>query len=138
MESKKIYNIVEELVCFYKTDDPEELCEKLGLEIKNVNYGKASFIGGRINSIFIRKDYKKLTRKIVLAHEIGHFILHRGDNVNYFKNTRPTIENIEKERQANLFAAYLLFSDERLKIKFADMTNYFLESFFNDLTGELN
>lgn len=138
MESKKIYDIVEQIVDHFNTDDPEQLCGKLGLNIKEVNYGKAYFIGGKYNSIFIRKDYKKLSRKIVLAHEIGHYILHKDDNINYFKNSEPTFENIEKERQANLFAAYMLFSDKFLKIKFADMTNYLLESFFNDLTGELN
>ncbi|GKZ04035.1 ImmA/IrrE family metallo-endopeptidase [Paraclostridium bifermentans] len=138
MESKKIYDIVEQIVDHFNTDDPEILCDKLGLEIKNVNYGKSYFVGDNLNLVFINKNYGKLARKIVLAHELGHFILHKRDNVNYFRSTQPTIDNSEKERQANLFAAYMLFSDKFLKIKFADMTNYLLESFFNDLTGELN
>lgn len=138
MVNKKIYDAVEQLVVDYNTNDPEDLCKKLGLEIKDVPYGKACFLGAPYNSIFIKKDYKKITRKIILAHELGHFILHKNDSVNYFEDSELTTENIEKERQANLFAAYLLFSDKYLKIKFADMTNYLLKSFFNDLSGELN
>ena len=58
--------------------------------------------------------------KVVLAHELGHAILHRRENCCFMAHhTLLLTSKIEKE--ANLFAAHLLITDELLQ-EYADFT----------------
>ena len=130
----KIYKVVEELVFKYKTSNPFELCEKLGLTVKYVSYGK----GFIFNSCLIQinnKKYTKASTYVICAHELGHAVLHNGDSVNYFDESN-TLEKIEKDRQANLFAAYLLFEDDN-DIKFENMNSQMIKNFIESHIEEI-
>lgn len=129
----KICNKVENIIKKYGTNDPETLCSMLGIGIKPVGYGTATYFGGDANTILINQNYSKIERMIVLAHELGHVVLHSDDGVNHFRNSESTLDNIEKEHQANLFAAYLLFDDSKLEIKFSNMNSYLLNAFLDDI-----
>lgn len=100
-----------ELIKKYNTRDPFKIAEYLGLkvfffpfnDIKGliISFGSSHYIG--INS---NLPYQE--QKFVLAHEIGHHQLH-SPNYNYFfirDNTH--FINGKYERQANLFAFFLL------------------------------
>ena len=64
--------------------------------------------------------------KVIVAHELGHALLHRKENCAFIKNhTLLLTSGIEKE--ANLFAAHLLISDEMLK----DYAGYTASQFCN-------
>lgn len=121
----KIYRTVEELVYKYKTSNPYELCEKLGIRVDFVSYGRAMIIDSK--SIKISKKYTEYSRYVLCAHELAHAILHEGDCINCF-NENNTLEKIEKDKQANMFAAYLLFNDDE-EIKFKNMNSYMLQNF---------
>lgn len=121
----KIYEIVKDTVYKYRTSNPFEICEKEGLKVKFVNYGKAIIINSEV--IFINDKYDLASKWILCAHELGHAILHRGDACNHY-NENNTLDKIEKDREANLFAAYLLFEDN-LDIKFENMNSYVLQNF---------
>ena len=128
-----IYEIVKDTVYKYKTSNPFEICKKLGIKIDYVNYGKAIILDSKI--IKINKKYTEYSRYVLCAHELGHAILHKEDCLNYFDDSN-TLEKIEKDRQAYLFAAYLLFEDDG-EIKFenmnSDMIYKFIESHLHEV-----
>ena len=52
--------------------------------------------------------------KVIIAHELGHALLHRQGKLLHKNKTLLLTSGIERE--ANAFAAYLLISDEMLQI----------------------
>lgn len=62
--------------------------------------------------------------KVVIAHELGHALLHRKENCAFIKN-RTLLLTSGIEREANLFAAYLLIPDDMLQ----DFTSFTKEQF---------
>ncbi len=67
--------------------------------------------------------------KVIIAHELGHALLHRKENCAFIKN-KTLLLTSGIEREANAFAAYLLISDEMLQ-NYSDCT----QSQFCDCTG---
>ena len=71
--------------------------------------------------------------KVVVAHELGHALLHRKENCAFIKN-KTLLLTTGIEREANRFAAYLLISDDMLQnysggtqSQFCDCTGYPIE-----------
>lgn len=58
--------------------------------------------------------------KVVVAHELGHALLHRKENCAFIKN-KTLLLTCGIEREANEFAAYLLISDDTLS-EYSDYT----------------
>lgn len=52
--------------------------------------------------------------KVIVAHELGHALLHRKENCAFIKS-RTLLLTSGIEREANLFAAYLLITDDMLR-----------------------
>ena len=67
--------------------------------------------------------------KVIIAHELGHALLHRKENCAFIKN-KTLLLTSGIEREATAFAAYLLISDEMLQ-NYSDCT----QSQFCDCTG---
>ena len=113
MSSNKIKQAVDNLKATYNTNNPFVICDHLGITVRERNFNesrKAYFVSiyGQ-PSITINSNYIEKSKNILCAHELGHIILgHTG--VNNFES-----ENQEAEREANLFAASLLISDEMLQ-----------------------
>ncbi len=64
--------------------------------------------------IFINSNIKdNAYRRVILAHELGHSIMHRAQNCT-FMNGYTLLLTSKIERQANLFAAYLLIGEDLL------------------------
>lgn len=68
--------------------------------------------------------------KVVVAHELGHALLHRKENCAFIKN-KTLLLTSGIEREANQFAAHLLISDDMLQnysgctqSQFCDCTGY--------------
>ena len=61
--------------------------------------------------------------------------MHRGDACNHY-NENNTLDKIEKDREANLFAAYLLFEDN-LDIKFENMNSQMIKNFIESHIEEI-
>lgn len=109
-----IKKIVDKLVKKYETRDPYILCQKLNI---NIVYKSFEGIKGfykkvlRVKYIVLNIGLDKGSEISILAHELGHGVLHSNMNIGFMKkNFRFYNEILEKE--ANLFAAELLFSDE--------------------------
>lgn len=109
-----IINKVNKLISKYGTRDPRELADFLGVVIIEKPLGKvygAYMYVKKTRIIFINDSISDSMKKIVLAHELGHSILHRKENCYFMKNKTLLVTN-KFERQANLFAANLLIPDD--------------------------
>ena len=105
------------LVSQYHTQDPVELAESLNILVLFEDLGQ---IGGYYNPayrqkmIHINDRLSDPMRKFTAAHELGHALLHSHMNTPFLRtNTCFSVDAFE--RQANIFAAYLLISDEDLR-----------------------
>lgn len=61
--------------------------------------------------IFLNELLSDQEMKMVMAHELGHAIMHRKENC-YFIRNKTLLLNSKNELEANLFAAELLIPDE--------------------------
>ena len=74
--------------------------------------------------IFLSNRLDRTELNLVMAHELGHALLDRKANCYFIRN--KTLLLVSKlERRANLFAAYLLISDDMLQ----DYTGYTQDQF---------
>lgn len=111
-----IKSIVNRLVRFYKSRDPFEIIK--GMNIILVFYPLEGVRGfyqyfQRNNIIYIDERLSEMEKKFVLAHELGHMILHKTSNA-IFMDTRTHFNTSKYEMEANLFAIHLLVSDDIL------------------------
>lgn len=105
---------VDKLVHRYKTRDIYELIDKLDIILLKVPLDPS--INGmyqyfkRNKIIYLNNDLDNIMERHVLAHELGHAILHTKTNITYLEsNTFYSKEKIEVA--ANTFAAELLIED---------------------------
>ena len=104
----------------YDETDPFRLAKAMKIMIRLVPMGfyegccKGFFmVHRRMKHITINSDLPEELQRIVLAHEIGHAVLHPGDaaiaafhEITMFDDTKV------KEYEANIFAAEMLLKDE--------------------------
>lgn len=83
--------------------------------------------------ISIKKDDHYFRQRFTMAHELGHYILHRDliggiiTDDQMYRNTSSSVKiDLDKERQANRFAANILIPKE-LIIKISENIGYTLE-----------
>lgn len=113
---RNIKNIVNNLVDTYKTSNIFELCDYLDINIKNDPLGttKGYFLNiSEKHFIVLNSDLEEWEERVVLAHELGHALLHKETNICFLKTY--TYCNANKlENEANAFAAHLLIDDDAL------------------------
>jgi Zn-dependent peptidase ImmA (M78 family) len=79
----------------------------------------------RIIAITINSDLPPVIQKIIVAHELGHAILHKNSGVLAFHEVTLFDDSSMYEKDANLFAAeYLLDDNSVLDTLNADNTSY--------------
>lgn len=109
----RIKKIVKALIIKYKTNNVYELAKCLGIILKIVPLGSTAgsylYIKRR-KTIFINSNIIEYERIIVLAHEIGHAILHKKTNC-YFMQNKTLLLTSKIELEANIFAAEYLIKD---------------------------
>ena len=114
-----ITKAVETLSRKYRTRDPYELCDALGISIREKDLGKEVkayyCYYSRIRSIVLNARVSEIVKRILVAHELGHDRLHKElallkgfQEVELFDMMIPT------EYEANIFAAELLIDDDEL------------------------
>lgn len=116
---KKIIRLVSYYTRICGTNDPRRIAEYLGIHIIIAPLGSASGYYKymkRIRFIFINEDIleNEAQFRVVMAHELGHALLHRNENCTFMaRHTLLSTSRIEQE--ANKFAAQLLIPDDMLK-----------------------
>lgn len=109
-----IRNLVQSLVRKYNTRNPFEI-----LKQKNVIlvYAPLNGVRGfyqyfqRNHLIYIDENLPDNEKTFVCAHELGHMLMHQGENSVYM-DTRTCFNTNKPEIEANTFAAELLIPDE--------------------------
>lgn len=103
----------------YKETDPFKLCQAMGIIIIPLAMGRGeNAIKGffmeknRIKTITVNSDLPLIIQRIIIAHEIGHAILHKTEGVYAFHEVALFDSSSIMEKEANLFAAELLMEDE--------------------------
>ena len=116
---KKIHRLIRYYEKIIGTRNPMAIAQYLGIRVAIVPLGE---IAGnyqllkRKRWIFVNEEIPTDSPffNVVVAHELGHAVLHRKENCAFIKNkTLLLISGIERE--ANYFAANLLISDDMLK-----------------------
>ncbi len=115
MREQIIKKHVEKCVRKFGTRDPFELADQMGVLYQ---IGKFSFAGCYMflknhRYIFLSDQLGENERRVVMAHELGHAILHRKQNC-YFIRNKTLFLNSKTEKEANQFAADLLIDDDIL------------------------
>jgi len=102
----------------YEESDPFRLCQALGIHLIRQHLGKEPtamkgfFLENkRIRTITVNDDLPLVIQRIIVAHEIGHAVLHRNRGVFAFHDITMYDSNTICEKEANLFAAELLLND---------------------------
>ena len=116
--SKSIIFTAEKTLQKYKTRDPFKMAKAMGIElvIKELGNLKGFYkVIYDIPFIFLCSSLGRKEAKIVLAHEIGHHLLHKEFAAFGFEETSLFSPASRREYEANLFAAELLISDEHIE-----------------------
>lgn len=107
---------IKKLVSYYvkkfDSTNPFEIADALGIIVQT---GKLGFEGCYMflknhRCIFLNEDLSDRDKLFVMAHELGHAIMHRKDNC-YFIRNQTLLLNSKKEIEANTFAVELLVPD---------------------------
>lgn len=97
----------------FDTDNPFEIADNLGIlyQFCDIDFEGCYMFIKNHRYIFIRKDLADSEMRMVMAHELGHAILHRKNNC-YFIRNKTLLLNSKVEKEANLFASELLIPNE--------------------------
>ena len=114
--TRSIKRIVDYYQKKYRTKDPFELADALGIEVQIGNIGSKSgcyMYLKRNKCIWLNDSLEQHEMIFVMAHELGHAILHPRDNC-YFIKHKTLLLNSRNEIEANKFAVEFLISDDIL------------------------
>nr|PZM87930.1 MAG: ImmA/IrrE family metallo-endopeptidase [[Clostridium] cellulosi] len=115
---KNIHARVKHLVQKYETRDPLKLARYLNIHVIHKEYSphtKGYYIKTIRNKfIVVNSTLDEYSQRIVLAHELGHAILHSSEQI-YFIREYTLFPVGPYEAEANKFAAELLIDDYDIK-----------------------
>lgn len=113
--NKDIKKLVIHYTKKFGTNDPFEIADRLGIlyQMCNIDFEGCYMFLKNHRYIFINRNLDSHTKKIVMAHELGHAILHRRKNC-YFIINKTFLLNSRTEKEANMFASELLITDETI------------------------
>lgn len=117
MPKDTIHKKVNKLVRDHGVSDPFQLCKKMGVRVRYRDFGGLlgmyTMVKG-IGFIFLSKSMDERTQRMVLAHELGHAVLHRAllKEVHFIQEFTLMDVKTSTELEANIFAAHLLLPDE--------------------------
>lgn len=109
----------------FGTSNPFEIASALHIELSVGDLGTREgcyMYLKKHKCIFLNENLSKHERRFVMAHELGHAVLHPKENC-YFIRNKTLLLNSKIEIEANKFAVELLISDDTL----TEYRNYTLE-----------
>jgi Zn-dependent peptidase ImmA (M78 family) len=117
MINEKICEISNQIIYKHRSRDPFEIAKGKGIKI--IYFDRKTKLLGmyhvieRNRFIFLNPYIDDLTRKMVMAHELGHDILHREmAKQEGFKEYEIFDVKSIAEYEANIFAAHLLLNEQ--------------------------
>ncbi|AYO30642.1 ImmA/IrrE family metallo-endopeptidase [Biomaibacter acetigenes] len=114
-----VYQQIKDIIREFGTRDPKVIAEEMGINILYLPYtqlyGMAACFGDH-KLIGVKSELDEPIKKLVIAHELGHFVLHPEGNF-YFVMDKTMFYN-KFEYQANMFAISLCIGEEMAKYDF--------------------
>ncbi|MEM3898094.1 MAG: ImmA/IrrE family metallo-endopeptidase [Nitrososphaerota archaeon] len=117
---KRIIEKANEIREKYGLDDLELLASKLGAEVIEMPLGriiKEMYIKDE-GVIVIDPNLHPYKKRHLIAHALAHHLFHRNMKANYFLDEKDDRFNTQKirgrEREAEVFAMYLLIPEDKL------------------------
>lgn len=135
-----LFEKAEKLVSKYKTRNPAQLAELMGINLWYRPLGelKGFYVYERKSRyIVVNEQLEQSMSYVVIAHEMGHDLLHRELSTGGIRDTTMFLENNKTEREANTFAANLLISDKQLKKLLSDCSTLSELAYELDLPQEI-
>lgn len=132
-----IIQAVDRLVTKYGTRDPYDLCDAMHIVLYRKDMQKKLkgffFYHSRQKSIVVDSNVNEILEKILVAHELGHAVLHKETAMMRGFQEQEVFEGTAKpmEYEANLFAAELLLEDK-------EVLDLLKEKTFFETAGALN
>ena len=123
------------LIRYYRriaeSNDPVKIAECAGIRIAILPLGEIAgnyLLIKRKRWIFVSDNISTDSSlfRVVVAHELGHALLHRKENCAFIKSQTLLLTS-GIEREANFFAAHLLITDDMLQ----DYAGFTKEQFCN-------
>lgn len=114
----------------FKTSDPFQIADALGIEVQIGNIGSRSgcyMYYKRSKCIWLNENLNPHDLEFVMAHELGHAIMHPKQNC-YFIKHKTLLLNSKIESEANKFASELLIPDD-IVIEYMQNQQYSVEQF---------
>lgn len=121
-----IIDKVEEILDEYGGSDIIETAENSGAKVWFRELGTLKGFYVYVNGsryIVINEKLDDVTAAVVCAHELGHDMLHRELSEGGIRENTLFLENNKTEREANLFAAEILISDDEILEGISDYNN---------------
>jgi Zn-dependent peptidase ImmA (M78 family) len=120
-----IHARVKHLVQKFDTRDPEKIAKELNIIIKKVPFKSQKtkgFFKKQFSKRFIviNSNLDEFSQKIVVAHELGHALLHCSKLTHYL-HEYTLFPHGKHENEANKFAAELLINEK-------DIDRYYLQN----------
>lgn len=117
----RIQTIISMLTKKTAVTDPIKICNLLDIEILRIDLGK--HIGGfKISTIYVNLNLSESIQTFIIAHELGHILLHKGIKTPFFKYTKSNSFIPKIEAEANIFAILLLLSNFYNQQDFLDVS----------------
>ncbi|MBG9771370.1 ImmA/IrrE family metallo-endopeptidase [Bacillus inaquosorum] len=114
--NKFIKHKVQKIIKSHKTNDPFKICNIFNISVLYSHLGK---VNGFLqyyeeeDHYLIHVNNSHKNKSYIIAHEIGHYFLHK--NLNTFKLSNCSVILKDKlEQQANIFATELILTDKML------------------------
>ena len=112
---RRIKEIVDRIFSVYQTNDPFDICAGMGILVARIPLTESirgiCYTDENGMAAGIHEGLPMHIAKFVCAHELGHLIMHHGMN-SVFMETKTLMSSAKIEKQANIFAMYLLFPDD--------------------------
>ena len=109
-----VSQMVQRIIKKHKTTNPFVICEQKNIDIlyDDLEPDVRGFYQyyKRKSMIHLNSNISEEEQRIVLAHELGHAVMHKGYNCIFLSRYTYMTKDIY-EHQANLFAASLLLPD---------------------------
>lgn len=122
----RIVELAKNIVKEYGSSNVFEIAGKMGIKVWARPLGSLKgfyLCENGCRYIVINEKLDDKMSAVVCAHELGHDLLHRELSDGKVRETTLFLENIKTEREANLFAASILISDNEMLSELKNKTS---------------
>lgn len=106
----------------YQTEDPYDICGYMDIQVMKRPMGSSArsckgffLCSTRCKMIVINSDLPDSIQRIIIAHELGHAVLHSDSAISAFHEFSMFDDTDRMEYEANVFAAEFTYTQEHME-----------------------